>query len=158
MARKHSIACIGFITRSDAAYIAGLIDGEGSIYVMRHTGKNGTTFYPAISISMTSRPVLDWLADLLCVSVSTVSRTPAKWRDQFMVRIHGKKAVALAARIGPFLKVKHEQALLIAEFPGDQRRAPGKLISADVQDRRSKMREIVNGLNSRGVEQEGRQA
>lgn len=139
---------IVLLSEIDVAYIAGLIDGEGSIYVMKHRDK---TFYPAVSICMTHSGVLVWLAEKLGLSMSEVPRTPAGWRDQYSVRIHGARAVLLCGRMLPYLKVKRLQAELVQAFPGDQRKAPGATIDPSVNAKRQAMREKVNALNARGI-------
>lgn len=132
----------------DVAYIAGLIDGEGSVYVMKHRDK---TFYPAVSICMTHAGVLAWLAEKLGLSMSAVPRTPAGWRDQYSVRIHGARAVLLCHRMPPYLKVKRQQAELVQAFPGDQRTAPGVTMDPSVNAQRQEFRAQINAMNARGV-------
>jgi hypothetical protein len=134
------------LTEIECAYIAGLIDGEGSLFIAKHAGG----LHPAISISMTSRDVLAWLGDLLGAALCQVERKNDGWRDQFSVRIHGQKAVNLATRMVPYLRVKREQAILFAQFPGDQRIAPGCRIASAVLIKRAELRERINGLNARG--------
>lgn len=138
------------ISDCEIAYIAGLIDGEGSIYVMKHREK---TFYPAVSICMTHAGVLAWLAGKLGLSVSSVPRTPIKWRNQFSVRIHGVRAVYLCRRMLPYLKVKREQAELLQQFPCNERKAPGIKLAASVNLTRRMLMAKVNGLNARGVQE-----
>lgn len=144
------------LSELDCAYLAGLIDGEGSIYVLRHTGRGEKlTFYPAISIAMTHRGVLDWVASLFDLSVSDVPRSPNGWRDQSMFRIHGKRAVALCRRLLPYLRVKGEQAMLIQAFPFENRIGrprSGRHLSAEIIQQRADLRDQVNALNTRGTQ------
>lgn len=140
------------LTEIDCAYIAGLIDGEGSIYVMKHREK---TFYPAISIAMTHQDVLAWFAKKLGLSVSDVPRTPVGWRNQYSCRIHGKRAVALCRRLLPHLKVKREQAEMLLDFPFEARagRSPrGRFLDPEIVAKRAELREQVNALNARGTQ------
>lgn len=139
---------IEFLTAEDCAYIAGLVDGEGSIYVMKHREK---TFYAAISICMTHEGVLQWLAEKVGLSVSKIPRTNEGWRDQYGFRIHGKRAMRLCERMLPYLKVKRRQAELIVTFPAEARRAPGRLLSDETNAIRLRLRQEINGLNTRGL-------
>lgn len=147
-------AAVDALSELDCAYLAGLIDGEGSIYILRHTGRGEKlTFYPAVSIAMTHRGVLDWVAALFGVSVSDVPRTPDGWRDQHLFRIHGKRAVALCCRLLPYLRVKREQARLVQAFPFESRVGRpriGRHLSAEIIQKRADLREQVNALNTRG--------
>lgn len=135
------------LSETDCAYLAGLIDGEGSIFVMKHRDK---TFYPAVSICMTHPGALSWMANALGLTASLVRRTPEGWRDQLSVRVHGKRAIRLCERILPHLKVKRLQAEMILSFPADERRAPGVLLDKEVNATRASLREQINALNSRG--------
>lgn len=145
---------IASFAETDCAYIAGLIDGEGSIYVMRHTGRFGRqTYYPAVSIAMTHLGVLQWYAERLGLAVADVPRTPEGWRDQYSVRIHGKRAIALCRRLLPYLKVKREQANLLLDFPFEDRRGRSpsdRFLDPAIVAKRADLRDRVNALNARG--------
>lgn len=149
-------ANVDALSELDCAYLAGLIDGEGSIYVLRHTGRGEKlTFYPAVSIAMTHRGVLDWVAALFGLSVSDVPRSPDGWRDQNSFRIHGKRAVALCRRLLPYLRVKCEQARLVQAFPFESRMGrprSGRHLSAEIIQHRADLRDQVNALNTRGAQ------
>lgn len=137
------------LTELDCAYLAGLIDGEGSIYVMKHKEK---TYYPAISIMMTHQPVMTWVAGKLGLLVADVPRKPKNWRHS--VRLHGKRAVALCRRMLPYLIVKRKQAELVQEFPFEQRAGKprnGRELEPWVVQKRAKLRDDVNALNKRGT-------
>lgn len=149
-------ATIDALSELDCAYLAGLIDGEGSICVLRHNGRGGMkTFYPAISIAMTHRGVLDWVSGLFALSVSDVPRSPQGWRNQHSFRIHGKRAVALCRRLLPYLRVKREQAALVLAFPFEDRRGRprnGRQLPAAIIQQRADLRDQVNALNVRGAQ------
>ena len=134
------------LSESEAAYIAGLIDGEGSIYVMR----TASTCYPAVSIVMTHRDVIHWLAARLGISACRVVRKEPRWADQWTARIHGSRAQLLCQRMLPHLRVKRLQAELLLTFPGEERRGRGVFLAADVQKRRAALRQQINKLNARG--------
>jgi hypothetical protein len=142
------------ISEVDAAYLAGLIDGEGTIYIMRHSGRDGrSTYYPAISIMMTHEGVLRWVADKLQVAVAKIPRKPTGWRDQFSVRIHGKRAITLCQIMLPFLRVKREQAELVQAFPFEERKGrprAGRALTPEIIAAREELRLRVNALNERG--------
>ena len=76
------------ISQSDIAYIAGLFDGEGSIYFARriekkkkHKGKGYRTSMSqriSMEITMTDESVIRWVHEVL--GVGTVVRKPRKGR------------------------------------------------------------------------------
>lgn len=149
MADNTKIEWTDALSEIDCAYMAGLIDGEGSIYVMKHKEK---TFYPAIALMMTNRDAVAWFASKIGVAVADVPRTPEGWRPQFSARIHGKRAVALCHLLLPYLKVKHRQAQLLLDFPCEDRRGRGRKLLPEIAARRASLRELVNKLNTRGVQ------
>ena len=146
---------IAALSDVDVAYIAGLIDGEGSVYVMRHTGrKRRETFYPAIAIMMTHEGVLRRLGERLGLAVANVTRKPAAWRNQHSLRIHGKRAVHLCRRMLPYLHVKRDQAEILQSFPFEDRKGRmrnGRHLSCDIVIARQALRDRVNSLNARGA-------
>lgn len=149
-------AAISELTERECAYLAGLIDGEGSIYVMKHSGRDGrSTFYPAISVMMTHEGVLQWVGRKLSLAVAEVPRTPEGWRDQHSVRLHGKRAVELCRRLLPYLIVKRGQAELLLSFPFEVRKGrprTGRFLSEEIVAERAQLRDRVNALNVRGAQ------
>ena len=113
---------IDSLSDTDVAYLAGLIDGEGSVYVMKHRDK---TFYPAISIIMTHEGVIAWVASRFGLQYSRSSARQENWADQWAVRLHGVRVQNLCRRMLPYLKVKRRQAELLLEFPGRSTNRPG---------------------------------
>ena len=69
------------ISETDAAYIAGLFDGEGSISYKQYMRKkpHNKKAYPIwqirMEISMTDKSVLTWLHLVLCLFINTALRS-----------------------------------------------------------------------------------
>jgi len=82
----------------DAAYIAGLIDGEGTITLSRRHANDGRQL--VISISSTERPILDF----------------ARERIAFTYSIGNRQALKLLLQIEPFLRsYKRQRAALVRD-------------------------------------------
>jgi len=56
---------ITLLSVEERAYIAGLVDGEGSIYIAAVGPRRERTVYPIVTVAMTSREVIEWLAALV---------------------------------------------------------------------------------------------
>lgn len=134
------------ISAMDLAYMAGLVDGEGSIYCLAHAG--GKTCYPAITVAMTDFGVIEWLAARWQVQVSRMPRRNPKHKPQIFVRLSGERARLLCELLLPYLKVKRAQAALVQEFPLEARVGPGvKIDLSEINRRRFVLRDRINGLN-----------
>src|SRR5262252_6773069 len=102
------------LSETEVAYIAGIVDGEGC--VMLTTNQNCTQL--SVQVTMTHQPVIVWLAERLATKVSQYksSPKPAHHKPQYSVKIVGRRAVALLARLLPYLIVKEPQARLGLEY------------------------------------------
>ena len=111
------------LSEVEKAYIAGLIDGEGAIYCAYY--KRHETWYPTISIFMTSEGVLRWLAEKTMAQKVHICRRKNKPGDrykaipktQYLYRISGKYAQLLCKTILPYLRVKDNHAQVVCAFP-----------------------------------------
>ncbi len=100
------------LSEREQGYIAGLIDGEGSIQLEPSNGDSGT-YRATIMVSNCHLPVLTWLAARLggkVVPLRAVERKRQAWEWQ----LHGNPAViALARDLAPYLIIKREQAEVV---------------------------------------------
>ncbi|HSJ48451.1 MAG TPA: LAGLIDADG family homing endonuclease [Gammaproteobacteria bacterium] len=98
---------------ADAAYIAGLIDGEGTITLSRkHRNENRQL---AITISNTERRLLDFVLDTVGAGKITGKRTTrSNHTPSFTYAIYNRQALQLLAQIHSSLRTyKADRALLI---------------------------------------------
>jgi hypothetical protein len=107
------------------AYLAGLIDGEGSFGITKH--KANTTrefyFYPYISISNTNEVALRFVKEKLgdignLHCVTTKKRKMINyWKPAFQFCIGKRKQILeIIPKILPYLIIKKEHALILLEF------------------------------------------
>ena len=146
---------IELLIPEELAYIAGLIDGEGTIYV-GYVGPKRRSVYPHVGVAMTHYDVLQWFGSKIGAGTIKLNNHTNRrrynerirtQRPQFIVKIFGRKAQLLCQRILPYLKVKQQQARLVTQFPVDTRSGPGNYIPDEIQAIRMKLREQINGLN-----------
>lgn len=144
---------IGLSTLEERAYIAGLIDEEGGIYVAAVGPHRDKTVYPIITIAMTHNDVITWLAEKLQAGTvklhnQTNLRRYSYLKPQYRVQLFGKREKLLCQMIHPYLRVKAEQARLVTEFPCDARIAPGiKIAKTDINEVRYRLHDQINSLN-----------
>ena len=103
------------ISIADAAYVAGLFDGEGSIQykqIMKKRGKDKKA-YPTcevrMEINMTDRSIIQWIHDVL--GVGTFSKKPPGRgqmgkKMQYRWRCGFRDAYYVAKLIWPYAQVK----------------------------------------------------
>ena len=121
---------------TDIAYIAGLFDGEGSIYYARrperkkkHTGKGyRTTVSPRISmeITMTDESVIRWVHEVL--GCGTVNKKPrkglrkdgTKYLMQYKWRCTFRDAYYVCVLLFPYAHTKLEKIQKIIEHYSTQ--------------------------------------
>lgn len=99
----------------EAAYIAGIIDGEGSISLTRlHESEHRR---PCISIASTDKELLVYIQSLTGGAINNKKNyKPEKHKDSFTLNIKKKEAVlSLLKFISPYLRVdkKRKRAQLI---------------------------------------------
>jgi hypothetical protein len=90
------------LSQVDAAYIAGLIDGEGTVTLSAiHRGENRRL---VVSIANTELPLLEFVRSAVGAGHITSKRTySAKHTPSFTYQISGRQALALLDQIAPFL-------------------------------------------------------
>jgi len=99
----------------EAAYVAGIIDGEGTITLTRtHRGENRR---PVISISSTERPLLSYVRQVVDAGrITNKMRTREHHSPSYAFTLSSRKALALFSQVSPFLQTyKAGRARLLLE-------------------------------------------
>lgn len=139
------------ISKIDRAYIAGLIDGEGSIHMTRKE-KYGT-FYAFVTVGMSDKAVIEWLANKfgnkMIESLYPIKGSfKKKPKPIYRISLQGRRARCLCEVLLPYFKVKKKQAEVLMEYPCDARIAPGKKINGSkINDVRIELKERLTALN-----------
>jgi hypothetical protein len=100
-------------TAVDNAYLAGFIDGEGSITLSLAKGYPRTGF----KISNTRRGVIDWIHANYGGSIYTCKRLsePQK-KECFIIQFNIGDSRDVLQRVIPYMKVKKEQAEILLAY------------------------------------------
>ena len=110
----------GKVSKEDLAYIAGLIDGEGSIVITKARRSNPKYKCPhyilLVTCTNTHLGVLEWLNTKYASSKAFRKREREGWRTAYEWHSSAKMALGFLKLIRPWLKIKSEQADLAIEF------------------------------------------
>jgi hypothetical protein len=93
----------------ETAYIAGIIDGEGSISLTRMNEREHRR--PSISIASTDKELLIYIQSLSGGTINIKKNyNPDKHKDSFTLNIKNKEAViSLLRHISPYLRVEKKR-------------------------------------------------
>ena len=129
------------IRESDAAYIAGLFDGEGSIEFTKRKEKkrNGTYDCRRISmeISMTDKSVLTWVHEVL--GVGTLTKKPrkglrkngTKYLMQYRWRCTFRDAYYVCRVLWPYAHTKLPKIQQVIDHYSQEKIMNGNVVSLD---------------------------
>ena len=99
----------------DLAYFAGIIDGEGSIYILQF--RQSQPYYAGLAVYNTNRVLLEWVVEHFGGNITTKPAEKGRHKIVYLWR-NGviKDNLTILEQILPFLIVKKQQALLALEF------------------------------------------
>lgn len=105
------------LSEVDAAYVAGIVDGEGTITLTKtHRGENRR---PVVSISSTELPLLSYVRSVVGAGrITGKMRTREHHSPSFAYCVTSRQALHLLEQIAPFLRTyKCKRAsLLLQEY------------------------------------------
>ena len=97
----------------DWMYLAGLVDGEGSISM------GGRAKYHTLRVTITNThyPTMKWVHNLLGGSFVQRLKSVSTYKTCYQWSLHGKDAQRFLARIHPYTRIKREQITLALMLP-----------------------------------------
>ena len=117
------------MTEHDFAYLAGLIDGEGSIYYKRTKQKRNTrpgkpihnVWVIRIEIAMTSEDTLKWCHETFKCGSFGERKVKKGLKRQWRWRVSHRDALEIALAVWPYMKNKlHKIEQIIDENPSSK--------------------------------------
>lgn len=105
-----------------AAYLAGIVDGEGSICIVERPakpqcGEVTPTFLDFVKIGNTDYRLLAWISEKTGLgTIYTETRRKPNSRQMHAWHVSSKQCVKFLERVHPYLVIKKEQAALIFSF------------------------------------------
>lgn len=155
------------MNETEKAYIAGIVDGEGCITIIRadqskHSPKHKSPSYRlAVSIYNSNKPMIDWLAERIDAHRHYKRQKSPNHKSLHILTISAKSASSFLSQIQPFIIAKSEQLKLALELQAlvnsyrkeRQHKFPGEALTQDEIDRREsiylRMRELNQGYKWR---------
>jgi len=133
-------------TETDLAYLAGFIDGEGSICIFGYHGRRHSAL--RLQAYNTNRDVLDWIALTFGGRVHVVKRRRSSWRQSFAWQISGQHAVPIIEQCMPYFRIKAQQAKLFLEVAATlNQRGNHTAIATDILEYRRTAARRISALN-----------
>lgn len=106
----------------DLRYVAGLVDGEGCITLIRQKANGGASlgYRPILQVALVYKPVVVMLQTAFGGYVKHYVRKNPKHRNYAMWKLYGRQAVDLVRELEPFLIIKKKEAQLLIAFWDDR--------------------------------------
>ncbi len=126
--------------KTDLAYTAGIIDGEGCIHIRRQWDKRYKGCYKytlTVSVASTDEWLPRWLQFAWggCVVLNDRSIANPKWKPAYQWQLASGKALVFLTAILPYLRLKKPQAEIGIGFQKRQRvggrRTPAEQVLKD---------------------------
>ncbi len=138
----------------EAAYLAGLMDGEGSFGIgkhvckERHSSKRGFVWEIRASIGMTHFPTMEWVKEILKKKRCRVSFSGARKEKgrlpMYYLTMYSGEIKEIVPQILPLLKTKKVQAELILEAARILTRRRDIEVDARIEEMRLMVQKINN--------------
>jgi hypothetical protein len=134
------------------AYMAGIVDGEGTITVRC---SSSYIFQAELLVSSTSQVLIGWIDEHFegglsrTVSTNVVGR-PRNWKPCMRWQLNGQKALPLVKDMFPYLVIKKHHAELFIEFLETCSPGKGKMPTEYQKARREEIIYEFRDLNMRG--------
>lgn len=149
--RPAKVDPITLLSDPQLAYLAGLTDGDGSIYAT--STNQHQTRYPVVMWAMTHRPTIDAVRRMVSGTAVVDHNTSARrrnpgYRVQWRTSLTGARAVLLCERMAPFMLTKVEQARLVATWPADARLGRRNGLTDEVRQHRLDLAAELGRLNA----------
>lgn len=151
---KHGT--INDLAIADAAYIAGLIDADGTVTVTMSA--IAPLPKPLILVVNSNYPLILWLQNMIGAGCSYLTKTKptrpdqdkSNWNSVHRYQVTGWKAIALLEKVRPFMRVKAMQADLLMGLSLRGRDFP-KSASSDQMAASISIGAEIRRMNRRGI-------
>lgn len=156
------MASIFVLTETERAYIAGLLDGEGYLFISHIVSSN--SFQVGVRTQMSSKETIEWLSEKIGHSFFERDSNKylgnreqkCKWKMTYITGLQGIAAQELLKLIRPYMITKAEQADVILSFPVFQRKeGQSKQMSEELKLQQALCYIRMRDLNKKGEKEDG---
>ena len=145
---------MALMSKLQAAYLAGLIDGEGYIGILETKRGNKAEWHslrefmysPVMKVAMTNKEIIEWLHNSFGGTFE-VRKAHGNARESYAWTCRKASVREFLKHIHPYLKVKRKQAEVIFRFPTLR---AGDKVSDSVYEKRKALCNEIRCLNKVG--------
>lgn len=131
---------------TDLAYLAGFIDGEGSIAIF-HSGKR---YHLRFDIYNTNETVLVWIKEKFEGKIHRVGRAREGNKQEYVWAAGQQRAAIILTACLPYLLIKKRQAEIFIDYTKTSKGRAGMSIPIDMIAYRLDLTTQIQLLNKRG--------
>lgn len=135
-------------TVTDCAYLAGIIDGEGSIGA--HFHKSSGAWMTQLVVTNTNHALMDWLAERWLGNVIRCRPGTGGTKPTYFWQVTNRRVVPVLEDALPYLVLKREHAELALEWAAGCQNHGRRGYPPEVKERRLVIVERMRELNRRG--------
>ena len=89
------------------AWLAGVLEGEGSFMMSRNTVKNKVYFYPKISVNMSDQDIINRVSSVFNTKTYLVPKDKrGDWKQLYRAQISGARAATLMQQLLPWMSAR----------------------------------------------------
>lgn len=118
MSARNTLIDMSKVTHDDIVYLAGLIDGDGSIHIsprIIRDGRQSRSYGMNLSIHCIEKSLIDWVFDVFGGVRCQLNKKPPR-RSLYGVQITGNRLTQLIELLLPYLKLKRPHAINMLEI------------------------------------------
>jgi len=138
MKRQNNLEKVKLLTESEAAYIAGFLDADGTVHFQikpRYKKENRKQFHfhPVLSFANNRKAALDFIQEK-CGGfgvMTTVDHNKVEWNRSYRLTFSSSVIRWLLPQIGPYTIIKKRQVDLMIEYTGMSNKVKGGKIKTD---------------------------
>lgn len=140
-------------SETELAYLAGIIDGEGCVYIYkRKTRKNHTDFFPRLQLITTSKSLHEWIHKVFGGMIFNRKVSNPKWKPRFEWYTTRGLMDDILEKILPYMVIKKSHIQIMIEFRKTFKTYYGqKGVPQDVVKLREDLCSQLKLLNKRGL-------
>jgi hypothetical protein len=140
---------------TEAAYIAGFIDGEGSITIHKHNEskyRSTAAYSPSVYITNTQLYVLEWIKSTFHTGVirehnQTKNGIVKTTKQCYRIFFEGDKCLYVLETVYPYLKIKLRHAIIVISYIKEYKGTPSYTLPKYELERREKLYQEIRILN-----------
>ncbi len=101
---------------SKYAYLAGLMDADGTFTIHIRKYKNYTSYVPLMFLYNTDGKLLDWVQNNFPTTYRRITVNDNGWKDQQNLQFSSGNQMEIIPKLLPYLTIKKDRAKMVLEL------------------------------------------